>query len=101
MTTDLTIPNTILAQLGGTRFRVMTGARDFLGSDRALICRLMRNERGVTHLRVTLTDADVYHVEALRVNRHGDTTVVDQADDVYNDQLVEAVERITGLALRL
>ena len=37
---DLKVANTILAQLGGLRFIVMTGARDFIGGDYHLIFSL-------------------------------------------------------------
>ena len=40
MATDLTVANTILQQLGGNKFRVMTGAKNFVGSNDALTFRL-------------------------------------------------------------
>jgi hypothetical protein len=53
--TDLTMARTALAQLGGERFVMMTGATSFIGSADSLTFKLGGNPKRVTHVRVTLT----------------------------------------------
>lgn len=94
------VAETILAQLGGQRFRVMTGARDFVSDAHcmrgSLSFKVGRNARGVTHVRITLTDADLYRVETLKV-RGTTIATLDTANDVFADQLRAAFEGMTGL----
>lgn len=82
MTTDLTVANEIKRQLGGRRFEVMTGARDFLG--------------------------DKYTVTAWRVERPTARNGYQykahekaQVSDVYCDSLRDVFTSITGLAVSL
>jgi hypothetical protein len=49
-TATLQVAQTIRDQLGN-RFCVMTGAKDFVGSERSLSFRIGRNIRNVTHVR--------------------------------------------------
>ena len=90
------IAQTILAQLGGARFRLFTGAHSFTYDGPALIFRLPRNPRSVTAMRITLTPADLYKVEALGI-RGGTVKVKASLDDVYCDQLASTFEEFTGL----
>jgi hypothetical protein len=98
------VAQTILAQLGGQRFVVMTGASNLVSdSERergSLTLKVGRNDKGVTHVRVTLTDADLYRVETLKV-RAGKVATLDTANDVFADQLRAAFEGMTGLRTSL
>ena len=40
MSTDMRVAETILSQLGGNRFRVMTGAKNFAATDNSLRMRI-------------------------------------------------------------
>jgi hypothetical protein len=53
--TDLTLPQTILAQLGGDKFVRTSGATGLVGGAESLTIKLSRNPKRVTHLRVTIT----------------------------------------------
>jgi hypothetical protein len=53
--TDLTVPQTILAQLGGESFVMTSGATGLVGSADSLTIKLGRNPKRVTHVRVTVT----------------------------------------------
>ncbi|MGA7489725.1 MAG: hypothetical protein WBW74_22610 [Xanthobacteraceae bacterium] len=58
--TDLTVPQTILAQLGGESFVMRRGATGLVGSADSLTIKLGRNPKRVTHVRVTVTHDGLY-----------------------------------------
>ena len=58
--TDLTVPKTILAQLGGESFVMASGATGLIGGADSLTFKLGRNPQRVTHVRVTLTRDGLY-----------------------------------------
>ena len=98
------VSNTILEQLGGSRFIAMTGASQFVGSDDALSFalpgRLTRD--GINKVRVTLTPADLYTVEFFHMARRGLVVeTIATAEQVYGDQLGATIERHTGLRVSL
>ena len=101
---NLDIAKTILEQLGGHRFSVMTGAKNFVGHPDGLSFRLPGGggfcRGGINYVKVTLTPADTYTVTFSRV-RGAKVTVVDEAWDVYADGLRAAFSRATGLHLSL
>jgi hypothetical protein len=103
--TDLTVPQTILAQLGGGRFLVMTGSYTLTGSDTALTLRLRRNKAGAGYLKITLTLMDTYTMEFTRVKRcrdgHQELVVLKKLEDVYCDQLQSIFTEVTGLDTHL
>ena len=95
-TTDLTVANTILAQLGGRRFMAMTGSKGFLGDDNSLSFRLARNPGGWTTCKITLNGADLYDVTFCRVCK---LEVVQQCtdQDIYAEDLQQVFTANTGL----
>lgn len=98
---DLTIAKTILEQLGGRRFCVMTGARNIAGGERDLSFRLPTGlSRGINVVRVTIDPSDTYTVEFgfLRGRRY---TLKSTHSDIYNDGLRSLFEHETGLATSL
>lgn len=96
------IASTILAQLGGARFRAMTGARDFLAIERGLQFRLPSNfaRDGINTVRITLDPSDTYTVRFLEV-RGTDVTEHHETSGVYCDGLEDLFTRRTGLDTRL
>ncbi len=102
VTQELTVASTILAQLGGRRFIVCTGAKDFVGGRDFLQFRLPRGlaKDGITRVRIVLTPMDVYTVETWRVTGRT-ATLVDSREDVYCDVLQDVFSRMTGLVTRL
>src|SRR5262245_2414128 len=60
--TDLTVPKTILEQLGGNDFIARTGATAFISTEDSLTFRAGRNSNSVSHVRITLTATDLYAV---------------------------------------
>lgn len=98
----MTVAQNILAQLGSNRFRVMTGAKDFVNTGNGLSFRVGRNAKGVTHVRIELTPADLYAVSFLKYSaRTFTSTVVAEADGVYADQLQRVFTEHTGLDTHL
>jgi hypothetical protein len=101
---NLQVARTILEQLGGRKFTVMTGAKNFVGSDTSLSFRLPGGggfcKGGINAVRITLNGRDTYDLEFSRI-RGTKVTVVDAADDIYADQLRGIFTRATGLAVSL
>jgi hypothetical protein len=100
---DLTIAKTILDQLGGKRFLVMTGAKQLVGSPASLSMRLnsVNEERKrVNYVAITLDPSDTYTLVAGYV-RGTTFTEVFKRDDVYCDQIQEIFTKATGLYTHL
>lgn len=98
------IAQTILQQLGGKRFAVMTGAHTFTDDGDALTFRLPGKsgyvKDGINVVRVRLTAADDYEVEFFR-HRGMTWEIVYKTDGIYCDQLREVFENHTGLRTSL
>lgn len=93
---DMTVANEILRQLGGNKFKMMTGAKDFIGADRSLTFKIGRNDEGVSHVRIVLEPSDTYTVEFLQV-RKGVRRVKQTVEDVYADSLQAVFTKHTGM----
>ena len=96
--TDMTVPNTMLAQLGGSRFKAMTGATSFAGDETMLSFRLPRNmtKQRAWGMRITLQQDDLYHLELLTM-KDFEVKVVDDRRDVFVENLRETFTDMTGL----
>ena len=98
------VAKTILEQLGGRKFLVMTGATNLIGGENHLSMKLPGsarcNGRICSGVRITLTPSDTYTVEAFVV-RKLKYTVLDSRNDVYFDSLPEVFTSLTGLATKL
>jgi len=102
------VAKTILKQLGGQRFIVMTGAKN-LGQDKgnlsfALPAKSGFVKNGITHVKIELTPMDVYKMIFLKVRKgkagFGIDTVA-ELDGVYFDQLQDIFTEQTGLDTHL
>lgn len=96
MTNNLETANTILAQLGGNRFIVMTGAKHPLAIENGLQFKLPRNECGVQMVRIILDVNDTYRMEFCRVRKNVAIPLTVKTD-VYCDMLQEVFTDQTGL----
>lgn len=99
-TTDLTVANTILEQLGGRRFLAMTGAKDLLGDTDSLWLRLPRTAKGINKIRIKLEPSDTYTVIGYRY-RNLELTEIAKVSDVYCEALQRTFTSITGLDTHL
>ena len=93
----MSVATTILNQLGGNKFRVMTGAKNFMDHGNALSMRIGRNSSNSNYLKITLNDSDLYDVRFSKVTKMGEEKSVREFNDVYNDMLVEIFESHTGM----
>jgi hypothetical protein len=94
---------TILAQLGGSRFCAMTGASQFVGGDAPVMLQF-KIGRGAknkaTNVRVTLADSDTYAVEFFSI-RGVNVKPISQHGMVYADQLRGLFTEQTGMVTSL
>ena len=90
------IAKTILEQLGGSRFVVMTGSKNFVAGEKNLSFKVGKNGSKVTHVRITLNSKDLYDMEFLNIRGMKVKTVA-ECNDVFCDQLQELFTRYTGM----
>ena len=100
-TAQLTVANTILAQLGGNRFLAMTGARNLMGGENMLTMKLGKGAPdGITHLTVTLDADDTYTVLFQKV-RGAKVAEITKHVGVYADMLTDVFYNATGFLTSL
>jgi hypothetical protein len=105
--TDMTVAKTILAQLGGQKFLVMTGAKHLTGSPNCLSFHLpnAKQANGVKYVKIRLNAMDTYDVEFLGpakgAKKYDAPEVKDYKEGVYCDQLQAVFTAATGLATSL
>ena len=96
----LDVAQTILTQLGPT-FSLMTGAKDFIGSENSLTFRLPKGAiRDINSVKVTLNGKDLYDVEFVRI-WGTKLTPISRHTDIYADMLQDLFESETGLYVTL
>lgn len=99
------IAETILEQLGGNKFRAMTGARNcaFSGPalEFALPARFAKN--GINFVRIELTARDDYTMSFWKLSRSARTEPkkIAEVDMLYYDMLQDVFTMHTGLDTRL
>jgi len=93
---DMTIAQTIFAQLGANRFMMMTGSKNFVGTDAGLRFQVGRNHKGITHIQITLKSDDTYTMDFLKI-RGARITTADTKTEIYCDMLREIFTDATGL----
>lgn len=92
------VADVILEQLGGIRFCVMTGAKNFLHSDDSLTFRLPSNlaTDGINAIRVTLDPSDTYTLKCRKI-RGVSVKDVAELPGICANKLRETFTRLTGL----
>jgi len=91
------IANEIYRQLGGNRFRVMTGAKMMVSTENGIRMRIGRNKTNANYMEVVLNSMDLYDITFAKVTRMGEMKSVRTYDNVYNDMLVSLFESHTGM----
>jgi hypothetical protein len=88
----------------GNKALYMIGAKDFVfgtsGGKKSLVFKIMRNSKGVSHIRMRLSSMDLYDMEFLAI-RAGKIKVKSKEKGVYGDQLGVMIKKNTGLNVRL
>jgi len=99
MATDTTVAKTILEQLGGRKFLVMTGANNLIGSSNSLKMRLpnaLCDGKRCSGIIITLDPSDTYTVQAVYI-RKLEMKILKTVSNVYCDNLQEVFTSLTGL----
>lgn len=102
----MAIADTILEQLGGRRFIVMTGAKNIMSDGPALVFQLPRRtaKDGINVVKIAHDPSDTY---TMTFSKQSDArggyrmTTVRETGGVYAGQLREIFESTTGLATSL
>ena len=95
----MTVADTILNQLGGNRFQVMTGAKAFVGSPDSLQFSIPTS-RKINKVFIELTDLDLYNVFFYNI-RGTVVKVIHMVDGIDAGRLREIFTTITGLETSL
>lgn len=106
------IANTIIAQLGGSKFTAMTGSKNFAAIKNGVTMNLARNISGANRLEITLNAGDTYDMRFYRytrgrMNLKTFTTSPDKIkeiksySDIYADQLQGIFTDVTGMDTHL
>lgn len=100
------IAQTILQQIGGKRFVVMTGSKKFLDMGNGLRMNLSRNKTQANRLEICLDrETDTYTMRFYKqsMTKHFEVKIKEIAscDTVYCDMLEEMFTSVTGLYTRL
>jgi hypothetical protein len=91
------VSQTILSQLGGGRFTVMTGAKNFAYSnDGTLSFRIGKNAAGFTHVKIALNGLDLYDMTFIKIRKY-DIVKKETVNNIYCDQLRDIFEDRTGM----
>ena len=108
MTRNEEIANTIYQQIGGRRFTMMTGAKNYLAIDNGLRFQIGRNASKANRVEIKLNGNDLYDVRFYRTTGGNlnmktfeftpvKTTEVKLFEDIFFDQLEEIFTMVTGL----
>jgi len=93
----VSVATEIYRQLGGNKFRVMTGAKNLLDHGDGLSLRFGRNNSNSNYLKITLNSMDAYDLRFSKVTKMGTEKSVTTYHDIYHDTLVELFESHTGM----
>ena len=97
----MTVAKTILEQLGGNKFRMMTGAKNLMGIADGLVMKIGRNSSNSNYLKITLNSMDTYDMEFSKVTKMGEKKSVTEYNNIYNDMLTDQFTAHTGMYTKL
>tara|TARA_Y100000590_G_scaffold445199_1_gene576990 strand:- start:1030 stop:1326 length:297 start_codon:yes stop_codon:yes gene_type:complete len=97
----MSIANEIYRQLGGNKFAVMTGAKNFIDIENGIRMKIGRNKTNHNWMEVTLNSLDLYDVAFAKLTKLGERKSLKEYKNVYNDSLVELFETHTGMYTKL
>ena len=128
MTDNQKIANTILQQLGGRMFLMMTGAKQLVAIDNGLSFRIGRNSSKANMVRIVLKADDTYNMQFIKLGQDCNTyalmvkykdnydafkaaveraqkaaepKILEEYDGIYCDQLEDLFREYTKLNTRL
>lgn len=90
----------ILRQLGGNKFKVMTGAKNFVGGENGIGFKFGRNASKSNYVCIDLNSMDTYDVTFKHIRKF--EAIEDKTfNGIYCDQLDGIFSSYTGMATRL
>jgi len=98
---NLKVAETILSDLGGNQFRMMTGAKNFGGTEDSLSMRIGRNSSNSNYLKITLNWMDLYDMKFCKLTRKFEEKSVTEYHNIYNDMLTDQFTAHTGMYVKL
>ena len=98
---NMKVAQTILKQLGGNKFRMMTGAKNFGGTEDSLSMRIGRNSSNSNYLKITLNMMDTYDMKFCKLTRKFEEKSVTEYNNIYNDMLTDQFTAHTGMYTKL
>ena len=87
----------IYEQLGGNKFRVMTGAKNLLNTGDGLAMKIGRNSSNSNYLKITLNSMDLYDMKFCKLTRKFEEKSVTEYNNIYNDMLTDQFTAHTGM----
>ena len=97
----MSVANEIYRQLGGNKFAVMTGAKNFIDIENGIRMKIGRNKTNHNWMEVTVNSLDLYDVAFAKLTKLGERKSLKEYNNVYNDSLVELFETHTGMYTKL
>ena len=94
---NLKVAKTILEQLGGNKFRAMTGAKNLGGTEDALSMRIGRNSSNSNYLKITLNSWDLYDMKFSKLTRKFEEKSVKEYKNIHNIHLRLMFTKHTGM----
>lgn len=91
---------TILQQLGGKRFSVMTGASQYIDVGGGLAFRIGRNSGGVNKVKIVLDASDTYTMTFYRI-RKMEVKVIATKEGLHAEDLRKVFTDVTGMKTSL
>jgi len=100
------IAGEILQQLGGKKFVMMTGAKNFYCDGAMIGFKIGRNPQNINCVKISLNGLDLYDMKFENVRMSKKTLdvsrkVINEYNNVYGDQIQELFTQATGLNTRL
>jgi len=94
---NLIVAEEILRTLGGNKFRAMTGAKNFGGTENSLSMRIGRNSSNSNYLKITLNSMDLYDMKFSKLTRKFEEKSIKEYNGVFNDMLTDMFTAHTGM----
>lgn len=101
MNDSFSVAEEIFQQLGANRMCTMIGVSRIRHTQNSIVIRFKaRAIGGINKFEVVLDPSDTYTVKLYRETVKGDSLKY-ETSDIYCDQLIDVLERQTGLAFRM
>lgn len=94
------IATTILSQLGGRGFLMLTGSKIQTAAPNGITFKLPFNKSKAGYFKVSLNDGDTYDLEFFKVRKFK-VFSTEKLTNIYCDQLQDIFEEKTGLFVTL